>query len=42
LMRPVGLSPKPVGQTDWRDSAKSNLWRAQMRLRRTLGMPDYY
>lgn len=42
LMGPVGLSPKPVGRTDWRDSAKSNLWRAQMRLRRTLGMPDYY
>jgi cupin-like protein len=42
LMRPVGMSPKPVGQTDWRDSTKSNLWRAQMRIRRTLGMPDYY
>lgn len=42
LMRPVGLSPNPVGQADWRDSAKSNLWRAQMRIRRSLGMPDYY
>jgi hypothetical protein len=24
----VGMSPKPVGQSDWRDSAKSTMWSA--------------
>ncbi|MDE2400631.1 MAG: cupin-like domain-containing protein [Burkholderiales bacterium] len=40
VMRPMGLGPSSVGQVDWRDSAKSNVWRAQMRIRRSLGLVD--
>jgi hypothetical protein len=39
-MKPLGLAPKGVGRDDWRDSAKSNVWRAGMRIRRTLGLGD--
>lgn len=40
MMRPVGLAPSPVGHADWRDTTKSNLWRARARIRRTLGVVE--
>ncbi len=39
-LRRLGLTPKPVGESSWRDSAKSNTWRARNKLRRLVGIED--
>jgi hypothetical protein len=38
VMRPLGMAPSSVGQVDWRDTTKSNVLRAQQRIRRTMGL----
>ena len=37
-MKPVGLQPKPVGRDNGRDMLKSNLWRANLKVQRMLGL----
>ena len=39
-MRPLGLKPSPVGRDAQRDNLKSTVWRAGMKVRRTLGLEE--